>query len=188
MNSQLAGQQILPDGGGVLSVQGTSGMLLWWIIRKRVPTDINCHALDIDGSRKLDCIVVGEQGLLDSINSTTGVIKWRSTTRTYQKLPVVLPDVDLDGTNDLLSVDISAEPNMKLVLISGKNGSLLETYPISECHDVHLYGLDSNFSIPYSCRSTTGKGSFFKYYFSPGNDREMTVNLCFDWEFDQFSA
>ncbi|XP_033207348.1 uncharacterized protein LOC117166961 [Belonocnema kinseyi] len=156
-NSQLAGQQILPDGGGVLSIQGTNGMLLWWIIRKRVPTDINCHALDIDGLEKPDCIVVGEQGLLDSINSTTGVIQWRSTTRTYQKLPVVLPDVDLDGTNDLLSVDVSAESNMKLVLISGKDGSLLKTHPISACHDVQLYGLDSNFSVPYFCRSTTGK-------------------------------
>ena len=141
-------------------MQGTSGMPLWWIIQKRVPTDINCRSLDIDGSGKPACIVVGEEGLLDSINSTTGVIEWGSTIRTYSKLPVFLPDVDLDGINDLLSIDASAEPTVKLVLISGKNGNLLGTYPISDCQDIQLYGLNSNFSIPYFCRSTNGKGSF----------------------------
>ena len=162
INSKPSGQAIPAEGGGVLSMQGTNGIPLWWVILKRVPRDINCYILDTDKSGKSDCIVVGEQGLLDSIEPTTGMIHWRSAIHTSPELPVPLPDVDSDGINDLLSVLVNEEPNVKLVLISGKTGNLLGTYSLPECQVVQLYSLNSNYSIPYLCRSTDGKGTLKK--------------------------
>lgn len=131
-------------------MQGTTGIPLWWVILKRVPTAIDCELLDSDGSGKADCLVSGEGGLLVSIEPIAGTIHWNSDTHTHSDLPLLLSDVNADGTDDLLSVEL-ANPGFNLVLLSGKNGKLLHRWPMPKCERIRLDGIDAAFVLKYTC-------------------------------------
>ncbi|XP_024946179.1 uncharacterized protein LOC107272793 isoform X2 [Cephus cinctus] len=158
-SGSLKQQQIPSEGGGVLSVQGVSGTPLWWVTLKRLPLEIDCFALDTDGSGKPDCIVAGEKGLLVSIEPTTGMIHWSSAIHTYSKLPVLLPDIDSDGIDDLLSVEIMAESILGLVLLSGRNGQVVGRPLTRDCSSIQIISFNSNVTVSYSCDETNGKRS-----------------------------
>ncbi|XP_011859413.1 PREDICTED: uncharacterized protein LOC105556913 [Vollenhovia emeryi] len=150
-------RQIPPKGGGVISMQGDNGLPLWLVPLKRLPTVIDCTSIDIDQSGKPDCIVVGEQGLLISIEPIAGTIHWSSTTRTVSKLPVIVPDIDADDIEDLLSVAIDHTNVSSLVFLSGKNGQLLERYSINNCISIDIYNLVPNGNISYTCYDNSAK-------------------------------
>ncbi|KYQ47044.1 Protein ITFG3 [Trachymyrmex zeteki] len=113
-------RQIPPEGGGVISMQGNNGLPLWLVPLKRLPTIIDCTSIDIDQSGKPDCIVAGERGLLISIEPIAGTIHWSATARTVPKLPVIIPDIDGDNIEDLLSIAVDNANISSLVLLSGK--------------------------------------------------------------------
>lgn len=144
-------RQISPEGGGVMSMQGNTGLPLWLVPLKRLPTVIDCTSIDIDRSGKPDCIVVGEQGLLVSIEPIAGTIHWSSTTHTVSKLPIILPDVDADNIEDLLSVGMDNANVSHLVVLSGKTGQLVGDYALNNCLSIDIYNLVLNDSIAYSC-------------------------------------
>ncbi|XP_043470289.1 uncharacterized protein LOC122503706 [Leptopilina heterotoma] len=155
LNSQAAG--LRTDGGGVLSMEGTTGVPLWWTYPKGPPTNINCLFLDAKDSKKLNCIVVGEQGLLENIDPITGYIRWISTNHTDSNLPLLLPDVNSDKVSDLLTVQFGIEPKIKLIIISGDTGKTLKSYPITNCESVKLHRLTSNFTVQYFCKSSNNQ-------------------------------
>lgn len=137
----------------MISVQGNSGIPLWWVILKRIPKDINCVVLDTDGSGKPDCLVSGEKGLLASIEPTSGVMHWNSLLHTHEKLPVLLPDVNNDGIGDLLTVELNDQEKSQsnnLVILSGKNGILLARQRTA-CSFIELTDLDFNMTVSYIC-------------------------------------
>lgn len=149
--TNLAGKQpITPNGGGILSLQGTSGIPLWWVVLKKLPVNINCRLFDTKGSGKPDCLVSGEDGLLISIEPISGTTLWNSELHTYEDLPLQLSDLDSDGINDLLSVSIS-NTSQDLVFISGKNGKLLTRLSISGCNMIKLKSIDSSLTLSYWC-------------------------------------
>ncbi|KOC60289.1 hypothetical protein WH47_08661, partial [Habropoda laboriosa] len=115
--------QISPDGGGVMSMQGNSGLPLWLVSLKRQPTEIDCISVDTDRSGKPDCIVAGDQGLLASIEPIAGTIHWSSKIYTFKKLPLILSDIDSDGVEDFLSIEIAVKNMPNIVLLSGGSGS-----------------------------------------------------------------
>ncbi|XP_014475301.1 PREDICTED: uncharacterized protein LOC106744783 [Dinoponera quadriceps] len=152
-------RQVPPEGGGVMSMQGSSGLPLWLVPLKRLPIIIDCTSIDIDRSGKPDCIVAGEQGLLVSIEPIAGTIHWSSSTHTFPKLPVILPDIDADDIEDLLSVSVDNANVSSLVLLSGKTGQLLGRYLVNNCTSIDIYNLVSNGSISYSCYDDNAKHS-----------------------------
>lgn len=156
-------RQIPSEGGGVMSMQGSNGLPLWLVPLKRLPTIIDCTSIDIDRSGKPDCIVAGEQGLLVSIEPIAGTIHWSSTIHTFPKLPVILPDIDADDIEDLLSISIDNVNLSSLVLLSGKTGQLLGHYALNNCISVDIYNLVSNGSISYSCYDDSAKRTYCKY-------------------------
>lgn len=157
LNSQAAG--LRTDGGGVLSMEGTTGVPLWWTYPKGPPTNINCLFLDAKDSKKLNCIVVGEQGLLENIDPITGYIRWILTNHTTDSnLPLLLPDVNSDKVSDLLTVLFGSEPKIKFIIISGDTGKILKSYPITNCESVKLHRLTSNFTVQYFCKSSNNQG------------------------------
>ncbi|EFN72697.1 hypothetical protein EAG_06882 [Camponotus floridanus] len=113
-------RQIPPEGGGVISMQGNSGLPLWLVPLKKSPLIIDCASIDIDQSGKPDCIVAGEQGLLVSIEPIAGTIHWSATTHTFPKLPIILPDINADNVEDLLSVAVDDANVLYLAFLSGK--------------------------------------------------------------------
>ncbi|XP_066587890.1 uncharacterized protein [Prorops nasuta] len=146
------------EGSGVISMQGTSGKFLWKALLKRSPTAIDCVTLDTDKSGKPDCIVVGEKGLLDSIQPTAGTINWSSKFQTFPQLPIILPDVDSDGVEDLLSVDIKNKDLPYLVILSGASGALLGEFHINTtCSDINIYNLITKDVVTFSCHDVDGK-------------------------------
>lgn len=153
-------RQIPSKGGGVMSMQGNSGLPLWLVPLKRLPTNVDCISIDVDRSGKPDCIVTGEQGLLVSIEPIAGTIHWSSAYHTFSKLPVILPDIDSDDIEDLLSVSIDDANMSFLVFLSGRTGQLLGRYSINNCTFVDIYNLISNGSISYSCYNGNSKCTY----------------------------
>lgn len=146
-----------PGGSFVVSIEGTSSLYLWFVRLERVPTNIDCISIDTDQSGKPDCIVVGERGLLKSIDPTTGIIHWSSESHTFPNLPVIIPDLNSDGTEDLLSVEITQENASSLVLLSGSSGQLLDRYVKQNCSSVNIYNLVTDGTILYLCHDMNGK-------------------------------
>lgn len=145
-------------------MQGNNGLPLWLVPLKRLPTIIDCTSIDIDQSGKPDCIVAGEQGLLISIEPIAGTIHWSSTTRTVSKLPVIIPDINADNIEDLLSIAIDNANVSSLVLLSGKTGQLLERYSVDNCISIDIYNLVSNGNISFDCYDDNAKRMLFKYF------------------------
>ncbi|KAI4480945.1 hypothetical protein M0804_010042 [Polistes exclamans] len=143
--------------GFILYIDGTSGFDSWWVRLERIPTNIDCLSIDTDKSGKPDCIVVGERGLLKSIDPAKGKIHWSSEVHTFSKLPVILPDLNSDGVEDLLSVEVSQENVSTLVLLSGNTGQLLGKYTKHNCSLVNIYNLVSDGTILYVCHDMNGK-------------------------------
>lgn len=163
-NEILYQRQIPPEGGGVMSMQGSSGLPLWLVPLKRLPTIIDCTSIDIDRSGKPDCIVAGEQGLLVSIEPIAGTIHWSSTTHTFPKLPVILPDIDADDIEDLLSISVDNANVSSLILLSGKTGQVLGRYLVNNCTSIDIYNLVSNSSISYSCYDDKAKRTYYRHF------------------------
>ena len=165
-NDTNGGQgQISADGGGIMSMQANSGLPLWLVSLKRPPTEIDCVSVDTDRSGKPDCIVAGDQGLLASIEPIAGTIHWSSKIHTFEKLPVILPDIDSDGVDDLLSIEIATKNMPNLVILSGGTGHLLGRYSPGNCSLIDIYNLVFNGTISYVCydnnrRSVTRTISF----------------------------
>ncbi|XP_043273721.1 protein FAM234B [Venturia canescens] len=155
-----AAREIPAEGGVVLSMQGNTGTLLWWVpLQKKWPTDINCTTFDADGSETPDCIVSGENLLL-SIDPTAGTIHWTSLYPTKPQLPLIIPDVDSDGIDDLLSVTQNGYPQGGIILLSGKNGKYLGEHMNSDCesfarNSIRIIRLESNGDISYICKGKT---------------------------------
>jgi hypothetical protein len=168
-------QQIPPEGGAVLSMQATDGKPLWWVVLKRLPTDINCEILDTDASGKPDCLVSGQGGLLVSIEPISGTIHWNSEVYTYSNLPLLLSDLDSDGINDLLTIEI-ANTSQNLVILTGKGGKLLGRRAIPNCESVKLNSIDSSFILLYTCYN--GKDNR-KFMFLCICYRNLIQNLIF---------
>lgn len=155
--------QIPPDGGGVMSMQGDNGLPLWLVFLQRPPTEIDCVSVDTDRSGKPDCIVAGEQGLLASIDPIAGTIHWSSKIYTFDKLPLILSDVDSDGVEDFLSIELTTKNTSNLVLLSGANGHLLGRYTPENCSSVDMYHHRAfNHNVTYDCYDSTRRSAVKK--------------------------
>ncbi|KAJ8683226.1 hypothetical protein QAD02_019018 [Eretmocerus hayati] len=151
-SKRLFGQEhISLEGGGVLSIQGNSGITLWWVPLKRLPVDIDCQMIDTDGSGKPDCIVSSENGSLASIDPIAGTVHWNSEVPTHMDLPLLLLDLDSDGINDLLSIEIT-NSSQNLVFLSGRSGKLLARHIVLNCQSLKLVNIDSSFVLTYICQ------------------------------------
>jgi len=147
-----------------MSMQGNTGLPLWLVPLKRLPIIIDCTSIDIDHSGKPDCIVAGEQGLLVSIEPIAGTIHWSSTIHTFSKLPVILPDIDDDDIEDLLSVAIDNTNISHLVILSGKTGQLLGRYAVNNCTSIDIYNLTLNGNIAYSCYDDNARCKYYNNF------------------------
>lgn len=143
-----------------MSLQGNSGLPLWLVSLKRPPTEIDCNSVDTDQSGKPDCIVAGEHGLLASIKPIAGIVHWSSTIHTHEKLPLILPDIDSDGVEDFLSIEIAAKNTSNLVLLSGGTGHLLGRYSPRNCSLLDMYNYVSNDTVSYICYDSSKQSKY----------------------------
>ncbi|XP_044736266.1 protein FAM234A [Chrysoperla carnea] len=152
--------------GGLVSIVGSSGKVAWFTNLNRVPTDIDCNLIDIDNNGENDCIIIGENGLMEAVNPITGTVTWHLHSSTNGSLyftsvdfPLVLPDIDNDGVFDLVtSSSLNKKNHNNLILISGKTGNLIgEPLTVAECKTIHEIAIDKDRLLSYTCENITFK-------------------------------
>lgn len=148
---------------GVLLIVGNSGKVGWYTRENRIPTEINCHLIDVNRDKQKDCIVSGSEGLLAALNPLSGTYYWyiHKHGKVFSNIaaidfPIVMKDMDQDKVNDLLTV-ATVYPNQNhnsLLIISGATGSIVrEPITIDDCFSVKL--LTESDTITYICKNGT---------------------------------
>lgn len=148
---------------GVLLIVGNSGKVGWYTRENRIPTEINCHLIDVNKDKQKDCIVSGSEGLLAALNPLSGTYYWyiHKHGTVFSNIaaidfPIVMKDMDQDKVNDLLTVaTVYPNPNHNsLLIISGATGNILrEPITIDDCLSVKL--LTESDTITYICKNGT---------------------------------
>lgn len=130
------------------------------------PSIIDCTLIDADRNGAADCLVLDEFGELGCINPVSGQWIWHIIDRTVHttellSFPLVLPDLDRDGVNDLLvtstrSGGTGAGGNQsafnQLNIVSGATGATLgNRYTVEECSFIHKFQLDRLNNVAFNC-------------------------------------
>ncbi|XP_032521533.2 uncharacterized protein LOC116773219 [Danaus plexippus] len=150
---------------GVLLIVGTTGKVGWYTREARIPTEINCHLIDVNRDKQKDCILSGSEGLLAALNPLSGTYYWyiHKHGKVFSNIaaidfPIVMKDIDKDKINDLLTV-ATVFPNTKhnsLIIISGASGNIIgDPMTLPECVTVKL--LNENDPISYLCKNGTSE-------------------------------
>lgn len=147
------------DQNGAISILGNSGGVAWYIPQNIVSDKIKCD-IDVNGDGVKDCLLFGNLGL-KAVDPVSGEILWHVRKNDNNKpiknidFPVVLPDLNYDGTDELLT---TAGSN-KILLISGRTGLVLRSFVLKHCEIVKSQAVrDLNFV--YLCLN----GSKEEYY------------------------
>lgn len=143
---------------GIISLIGSSGQVAWYDELTNEPSIIDCNLIDADLSGDTDCLVIDEFGEMSCINPISGQWIWHvAETNIPGKLnfPLVLPDVNSDGVNDLLiacTVQSQNHTQNALKLISGANGKQIgRTYIVKKCSYIHRFQIDAQLKISFNC-------------------------------------
>lgn len=150
---------------GVILIVGNSGKVGWYTRENRIPTEINCHLIDVNRDKQKDCIVSGSEGLLAALNPLSGTYYWyiHKQGKVFSNIaaidfPIIMKDMDKDKVNDLLTVATvlpSANHN-SLIIISGMTGNIIgEPMAVEDCLSVKL--LTESDSITYICKNGTSE-------------------------------
>lgn len=156
---------------GVLLIVGNSGKVGWYTREERIPTEINCHLIDVNRDKQKDCIVAGSQGLLAAINPISGTYYWyiHRHGNVFSDIvtidfPILLKDMDKDKVYDLLTV-ATVQPNINhnsLLIISGATGNIIgEPMTIEDCLSVKLLTESDLVNITYLCKN--GSSEAFRW-------------------------
>ncbi|CAG9786304.1 unnamed protein product [Diatraea saccharalis] len=148
---------------GVLLIVGNSGKVGWYTRENRIPTEINCHLIDVNRDGQKDCIISGSEGLLAALNPLSGTYYWymHKHVKVISNIasidfPILMKDMDTDKVNDLLTV-ATVYPNVNhnsLVIISGATGNIIgEPMTINDCISVKL--VPETDTITYICKNGT---------------------------------
>ncbi|XP_067000927.2 uncharacterized protein [Anabrus simplex] len=169
-------------GGGLLSLIGSTGEVAWWKRLYHLPHDIDCSLMDVSDDGINDCIVVGAESLLVTVDPLSGAIIWHVHNHTLEDMnavnisfPLVLPDLDGDSLYELLATcslseknssgySLVSEPKVSLhnymILISGKTGRVLgHPLEMKHCFKISSLVLESDGNVSYTCQDFKGKDS-----------------------------
>ncbi|XP_025198472.1 uncharacterized protein LOC112596868 isoform X1 [Melanaphis sacchari] len=160
-------------GGGLLQIDTVTGKEMW---RKRLdslPDTIDCTLLNnqFKENKEVYCIVgASNRNLLAVVSSSKnkGDLVWKknrpesNTTKlnnindpVYMEFPVIIPDCDSDGVNEMAFVH--HENNMPtLDILSGKSGNkLMNSIRNDNCTKMTDLILNYDMSLVYFCRKNT---------------------------------
>lgn len=145
---------------GVVLIVGNSGKVGWFTRESRIPTEINCHLLDVNRDKQKDCIVAGTDGLLAALDSISGTYYWhvhkqgKVFNMAFIDFPVLVKDMNDDKVSDLLTVATlyPSTNHNTLILISGATGNIMaEPIALDDCFSVKL--LSESDTITYICKN-----------------------------------
>lgn len=143
---------------GIISLMGGSGQVSWFDEIINEPNVIDCGLLDADGNGITDCLVLDEFGELGCIDPLSGQWIWHIVSKTVRNaellsFPLVLPDLDRDGVNELL-VTTNGDKDLynTLIIVSGATGKTVGSkYTIQDCSYIHKFQLDAKYKVRFNC-------------------------------------
>lgn len=143
---------------GIISLMGSSGQVSWFDEIVNEPRVIDCGLLDADRNGIADCLVLDDIGELGCIDPLSGQWIWRIVARTVRNaellsFPLVLPDLNKDGVNELLvTTNGDRELYNQLIIVCGATGRTLGTkYALTECSYIHKFQLDAHHKVSFNC-------------------------------------
>lgn len=147
---------------GIISLIGSTGQIAWYDEMRNEPLSIDCTLLDADKNGVTDCLVIAEFGQLGCLNPISGQWMWMKNIydakNFYEKadlldFPLILPDLNKDGVNDLLFVSsLDTKKHNHLVLISGSSGERIgSSYFIKNCTSILKLQVDISYNVRYNC-------------------------------------
>lgn len=143
---------------GIISLLGSNGQVAWYDEMMHEPEIIDCSLIDADLNGDSDCLVVDEYGQIGCINPVSGQWLWRNNAKMQHRplrvsFPLIIPDVNRDGVNDLLVVGRSNNGIYNVIrLVSGAAGTPIgNEYTMTKCTHIHKFQLDSNYKITFNC-------------------------------------
>lgn len=160
-----------PRGHGIICLVGSVGEVAWYDEMVNEPTNIDCALFDADKDGSTDCLVTDEYGQLGCISPISGQWLWHvhnqensTKKRDLLDFPLILPDLNNDGVNELLlASSMGGGRHNNLVIISGSNGSIVgKPTKISECIYIHKLQIDSKFVISFNCVNKQSEFEKFK--------------------------
>lgn len=148
------------DQNGAISILGNSGGVAWYIPQNKVPDKIKCE-MDVNGDNVKDCLLIGNLGL-KAVDPVSGEILWHVRKADNNKpiknidFPVVLPDLNYDGTDEL----IATVGSNKVLLISGRTGLVLGSFVLKHCQTVKSQAIRDLYFV-YLCLNAS-KEEYYK--------------------------
>ncbi|XP_026481022.1 uncharacterized protein LOC113387856 [Ctenocephalides felis] len=142
--------------GGVISIMAANGEVVWYRGMKKSPVDIDCGLIDIDGNGLSDCLVLGTNGLMESLNPISGISYWSLDlpylTINSNEFPVVLMDLDKDGVYELLTSCKSNGTELYVIIISGRVGKILgQPLGVPDCSSISKLAINERLEITFIC-------------------------------------
>lgn len=144
---------------GIISLIGSSGAVGWFDEIANEPSIIDCTLIDANHNGSPDCLILDEYGELSCIDPQKGLWIWHIVDRTFNRkellsFPLILPDLNKDGVNELLVTSTNTQQNLynTLNIVSGATGQALGTrYTIRECSYIHKFQLDTKYKVSFNC-------------------------------------
>lgn len=146
------------SNGGLITLTGDLGEVSWTREMNNEPRSIDCSLIDCDKSGTKDCLILDSVGQLSCLDGTGHFIYYTSNPKAINPtrndlldFPLILPDLDEDGVNEVMMGSPNGESSTTdIIIISGANGKLIlkET---QNCSFVHKLQIDTDFVIKYIC-------------------------------------
>lgn len=146
------------EAGGVVTLSGSSGEVVWSREMTNEPRGIDCSLIDCDKSGTKDCLILDEYGQLACLDGSGHFIYYvsnqKATKQTRKDLldfPLILPDLDGDNVNEVMMGSANGKSNTTdIVILSGANGKtiLKET---QNCLFVHKLQIDRDYVVKFIC-------------------------------------
>lgn len=146
------------SNGGIITLTGNSGEVLWNREMINEPRSIDCDLIDCDKSGTKDCLVLDAVGQLSCLDRTGHFIYYISNPKATKPVrkdlldfPLILPDLDGDKVNEIMMGSPNGKSNTTdLIVFSGSNGKLLlkET---QNCSFIHKLQIDTEYVVKYIC-------------------------------------
>lgn len=155
--------------GGVVTLAGNSGEVSWIQEMINEPRAIDCDLIDCDKSGTKDCLILDSVGQLSCLDGNGHYIyklfnpkATKPTRKDLLDFPLILPDLDADGVNEVVMGSANGKSNSTdLIILSGANGKLL-TKETQNCSFVHKLQIDADFVIKFICMKDDTEQQIFR--------------------------
>ncbi|XP_017768239.1 PREDICTED: uncharacterized protein LOC108556579 [Nicrophorus vespilloides] len=152
---------------GTVAIKVIDGDLAWFVPQIQMPNTVDCEMIDLNGDNIKDCLILSKIGL-EAVDSVSGEKIWNLHNEkmiiSNVDFPQLLPDLNNDGTNEMITVAEKSPNHNRLIVFSGLTGKMLLNIVLKSCINISDFKFVDNYFI-YFCTNASFK-NYFKIHFS----------------------